>query len=216
MTHDRRLETAAAGLIESPTILIVPGLDGSDDAHWQTLWEESRSDCVRASLGSWSDPRPELWIPRRDAAIYGCPGDVILVAHSLGCITTAHWAHKHEAAARKRVRGALLVAPCDPERPHARPELARFAPVPFERLPFPSVLVASTNDPHARIDRQQDFARHWGSSFVDIGMQGHINSESRLGRWEFGQDLLDEILGGSLAASLAQEDYYQTVRYGIG
>lgn len=214
MTHDRRLEPTM-GLVEGPTVLIVPGLNGSNDTHWQTLWEDSRSDCVRASLGSWSNPRPELWIPRLDAAVYGCPGDVILVAHSLGCITTAHWAQQHEETARQRIRGALLVAPCDPERPNARPELARFAPIPREPLPFPSVLVASTNDPYMRIDRARELARSWASSFIDIGMHGHINSDSGLGRWEFGLDLLDEIFSGGLAADLAQENYRQILRNGI-
>ncbi len=31
--------------------LIVPGLNNSGPRHWQTLWEQTRTDCHRVDLG---------------------------------------------------------------------------------------------------------------------------------------------------------------------
>ena len=39
-----------------PTVLTVPGLNGSGPSHWQTLWEQSRADTARVELGLWSRP----------------------------------------------------------------------------------------------------------------------------------------------------------------
>jgi predicted alpha/beta hydrolase family esterase len=199
-----------------PVVLTVPGLNGSDERHWQTLWERQRDDCVRANLGHWDDPYREDWIRRLDGAVYGCGENVILVAHSLGCMAVAHWAQAYERTAARQVTAALLVAPCDPERAHALPPIARFAPVPGERLPFPSILVASTNDPFARIDRSRHFAELWGATFVEIGMQGHINSDSDLKAWDYGLELLEELRQAGTAANLDAVRHRQTLRYGIG
>ena len=45
----------------------------------------------------------------------------------------------------RRVHAALLVAPADPER---RAVLGDFAPVPYARLPYRSIVVACSNDPY--------------------------------------------------------------------
>jgi len=135
----------------APTILIVPGLNGSGEDHWQSLWEQTRDDCRRADLGDWPDPTPGRWIARLDSAVRAIPGPVLLVAHSLGCIATALWAAGRPA--NDQVIGALLVAPCDPEAADVCAPLRRFAPVPRTRLPFPATVVASTNDPYATVAR---------------------------------------------------------------
>ena len=53
---------------------------------------------------------------RLEEAIARAPGPVILIGHSLGCVTIAHWATQASPALLERVRGALLVAPADVER----------------------------------------------------------------------------------------------------
>jgi len=197
-------------------VLTIPGLGNSSIGHWQTIWEQTRRDCRRIQLGRWNDPLPSVWVKRIDDAVWCEEEPVVLVAHSLGCIALAHWASRHGDAAQSRVRGALLVAPCDPERPGASAELARFAPVPREPLPFPSMLVASSNDRYARIDRAKRFAADWGSALVEVGTQGHINADSGLGAWAFGLELLEELQAGNFAARLKVENYRQILRYGIG
>lgn len=176
------------------TILTVPGLNGSDENHWQTAWENQRSDCVRVEFGRWHEPCPDAWVSRLDAAIFGCDGPVLLAAHNAGCLAVARWATYRQDPLLQMVRGALLVAPCDPERPDALAQLRPFAPVPRVRLPFASIVVGSQNDSYADFDRVSGFAAAWGSSFVSAGALGHINSASNIGAWAFGQGLLMELL----------------------
>lgn len=95
------------------------------------------------------------------------------------------------------VTGALLVAPPDVDRPGAPPEITPFAPAPLNPLPFPSLVVASSNDPWIDLDRAHSLAAAWGSHFVDAGSQGHLNAASGLGRWPDGQELLDRVLAVS-------------------
>ena len=175
-----------------PAILIVPGLNGSCDSHWQSRWELERGDCIRADLGLWKNPPPAVWAARLDRAVRAVAGPVVLVAHSLGCIATAQWARDYAVGAN--IIGALLVAPCDPEAPDACARLNRFSPFPQARLPFPSVVVASSNDPYATLDRSRHMAAAWGSAFIDAGAKGHINARSNLGAWAEGQGILARFL----------------------
>ena len=114
------------------------------------------------------------------------PGNIILVAHSLGCVATAHYVKRYQP---KNIAGAFLVAPADADR-SVNPLINAFAPVPTDPLPFPSVVVASTNDQFAAIERQAKYAAYWGSKFVCVGDRGHINADSKLGGWSEGWDIL--------------------------
>jgi uncharacterized protein len=62
--------------------------------------------------------------------------------------------------------------------------------MPLLRLPFRSVVVASSNDPFVIVVRARAFATAWGSEFVMIGEAGHINSVSSLGDWPEGFSIL--------------------------
>jgi predicted alpha/beta hydrolase family esterase len=84
-------------------------------------------------------------------------GPVLLVAHSLGCILTAWWAaHTRHAA---KVRGALLVAPGDVERPDLAAQIHGWAPIARQPLPFPALLVGSRNDPYCSLERAKPWPR---------------------------------------------------------
>lgn len=172
------------------TALIVPGLNGSGARHWQTLWENERDDCRRVDLGYWDDPRPEVWVERLDGEIRSQGAPVVLVAHSLGCIASVLWSRRYFGTCGGLVRGALLVAPCDTEAEEAPAVLRRFAPLPKGPLEMRTVIVASANDPYASLARSRAMAAAWGSELVNIGAAGHINAESGLGRWGYGQTLL--------------------------
>lgn len=179
---------------EKPLCLIVPGLDNSGPDHWQSLWEEKRDDCRRVDLGCWSEPDRRIWTERLDATLAMTDGPLVLVAHSLGCLTIAHWALDAAPDRLARICGALLVAPPDVDAAEAHPLVRRFAPAPSKILPFPSILVASRNDRYAAFDRLEALARSWGSRFVDVGHAGHINAGSGLGDWPDGEVLLEELV----------------------
>jgi len=172
-------------------VLILPGLYSSGPAHWQTLWEGSHQDFQRVQQRDWETPACSDWVQTLQRAVAGTPG-AVLVGHSSACALVAHWARRHP---RSLVKGALLVAPSDPEGP-AYPKGPRgFGPMPLERLPFPSTVVMSANDIYVSPERGAAFARAWGSTLVNIGAAGHINGESGLGAWPAGLSLLEELRG---------------------
>lgn len=105
-----------------------------------------------------------------------------------------HHRRRVDRARLGRLRGALLVAPADTDR---RPFFDR---VPLRPLPFPSILVASENDPHLELGRAKRFAQHWGSRLVNLGRAGHINVESGFGPWPKGEALLAELRAGAWCA----------------
>lgn len=182
-----------AGDVREPLVLTVPGLNNSGPAHWQTLWEQQRGDCRRVELGMWDKPHRNTWVNKLNLAIRNANRPVVLAAHSLGCIAVAWWAHFEGREAASRVTGALLVAPPDVDFFPLDPRLETFAPTPGHELPFPSILVGSRNDPYMGFRTAQRLAKTWGSRFADAGASGHINADSQIGDWQFGQFLLGQL-----------------------
>jgi uncharacterized protein len=176
-----------------PLVLIVPGLDNSGPGHWQTRWEEEIEGCSRVELGRWSDPHRNTWVNQLNLAIHRAARPVILVAHSLGCHVVAWWNEFERPASDGKVVGALLVAPPEVELGDVDPRLARFAPVTRRALPFPSILAASRDDPYIQFGRARRLARIWRSRFIDAGWLGHINADSAIYDWPFGQFLLRQM-----------------------
>ena len=173
------------------TVLLLPGYGDSGPEHWQSVWER-RFGYTRVEQDDWLEPVVEDWVRTLDRAVAAQRAPVVLVAHSLGCALAVRWASTAPAG---RVRAALMVAPADVESDaHTPDEVRSFAPLPTARLPFPSVLVASEDDPFMRVDRARWFAARWGSRFVSVGARGHLNAESGIGDWPEGHRLLEELL----------------------
>ncbi|MBL0943807.1 MAG: alpha/beta hydrolase [Hydrogenophaga sp.] len=171
-------------------VLILPGWQNSGPAHWQSRWEKAHG-YRRVEQHDWMTPQRGDWMARLEDVVLGADGPVVLVAHSLGCILTAAWAAHSRSTAR--VRGALLVAPGDSERPDLRDQLPSWSPIVRQRLPFPAVLVGSHDDPYCSFERAQGFAADWGARFIDLGNAGHINADSGLGDWPQGRAWLQEL-----------------------
>jgi uncharacterized protein len=177
-------------------VLVLPGWQNSGPRHWQSRWEALYGD-VRVEQSDWMHPLRGDWMMRLDEAIGELEAaeaspQVALVAHSLGCQLVAGWAtHSRKTA---RVRAALLVAPPDVERDEVRAVLHSFTPIVRQRLPFPSLAVISTDDPFCALDRARAMAIDWGSQVLEVGPRGHLNSDSGLGDWPEGRELLAELL----------------------
>ncbi|QRM57952.1 serine hydrolase family protein (plasmid) [Sinorhizobium sp. BG8] len=188
----------------SVATLILPGLNGSGSEHWQRHWARDRPDCRVVEQDNWTCPDLRKWLARAEETIERTPG-VWLVAHSLGCVLAANLASSRVA---QRIRGALLVAPCDleiTERLH--PCVLSFGTMPQARLPFPSLVVGSSNDPYMPPDRLRSTVRHWGSTQVGIGPAGHINVDSGFGRWTAGYDLFDRFVSAAERSSGPDQAY---------
>ncbi len=67
-----------------------------------------------------------------------------------------------------------------------------FTPIPTKKLPFKSIVVASSNDIWVSQERAQSFADAWGSAFINIGEAGHINVAGGYGEWPFGLEVLKQ------------------------
>lgn len=169
------------------TTLIIPGLDGSREGHWQQWWLENDPNSVAVRLTELHNPVPSAWELELVSAILDHPG-AILVGHSLGAVLAARvltrWPHLD-------VKGVLLVAPAeDASHPRAKP----FTPLPELPLRRPATLVASLNDPWMTHERSRKLAGYWKARFVTLGMAGHINVESGYGPLPLGFVLRDELL----------------------
>ena len=151
--------------------IIVPGWRDSGPGHWQSQWAAQLHGAVRVQQDNWLTPARQPWVAAISKSILAQNEPVVIIAHSLGCIATTHWPPE----AVRHISGALLVAPADPER---RSVLSDFAPVPYQPLPYRSVLVASSNDPYCPVRTAGAYARAWGSEFVRLQNAGHINLES--------------------------------------
>jgi hypothetical protein len=172
-------------------VLLLPGWENSGPKHWQSLWEQ-RHGYLRVDQHEWTRPLRGDWVARLEEVLLARDEPAVLVAHSLGCILTAAWASVSRNTAR--VKAALLVAPGDVERVDIREQLPTWSPVALQALPFPSVLLASRNDPYCAFERARLFAHAWGSQFIDYGEAGHINADSSLGSWPEGHVLLQDLM----------------------
>lgn len=171
---------------ESIRYLIVPGWQGSPDAHWQSHWQRILPNSARVEQADWQTPRREDWVAELERCVASDVRPVVLVAHSLGCITVAHWAAQAPPALLHRIRGALLVAPADVQRSNCPEALRNFAPIPRQPLPFASLLVGSDNDTAASAARAVELGRDWRSETAILAGAGHINVKSGHHHWEQG------------------------------
>ena len=172
-----------------PPVLVLPGLYDSGPTHWQSQWERTHPTFRRVQQREWANPDATEWVDTLDAAIRDCAEPPLLIAHSTACCMVVRWAAQHATP----VRGALLVAPSDTEAPSYPAGPTGFQPMPLQRLEFPAIVVASSDDPYLDIGRARQFAQSWGAQIVEIGAHGHINGESGLGDWPEGLMLAREL-----------------------
>ena len=183
---------------ETHPVVIVPGLRGHVEDHWQTrLAAKLPHAVVVPSFG-----RAKRDLTGRVADLHhviqqaGAP--VTIVAHSAGVLTTLHWARQHDLP----VRGALLATPPDLARPLGPEyptlgelEESGWLPIPTAPLDFPSIVAASTNDPLSDFENVRSLAQAWGSQFIDVGPVGHLNPASGYGDWPGAEALLHVLRG---------------------
>lgn len=180
-----------------PTVVIVPGLRDHVAEHWQTLLAQQLNNAYTVPPLEHDRLSRAHQVAALDEIVNSVTGPVVLVAHSAGVITTVHWAQQSNRA----VHGALLATPADLERPlpEGHPTIADldaggWNPVPRRRLPFPSIVAASSNDPLASHRRVMELAESWGSRLVDLGAVGHLNPAYGYGYWSRAEELILELI----------------------
>lgn len=175
------------------TTLFVPGLRGHVAQHWQTDMAGQIPGSVTVEPLSENGLSRAARVARLDETLNAIEGEVVIVAHSAGVLMAASWAQ----TPTRRISGALLVTPADVEvsLPEGYPTLSEleangWLPIPRRPLPFPTIVVASRNDPLAAFDRVAGLASDWGAALHDAGNVGHLNPAAGYGPWPDGLALL--------------------------
>ncbi len=166
--------------------LIVPGLRGSGPDHWQTWLETKLPGALRVQQADWEAPDLLRWSIMVANQIARIEAPVVLIGHSFGALAAALAA----SVRSDLIEAAFLVAPADPVK------FGATHMVPRGPLRFPSMVVASTNDPWVNHEVARGWAKRWNSRFVSVGALGHINTESGHGPWLQGLALLEELRAG--------------------
>jgi predicted alpha/beta hydrolase family esterase len=183
-------------------ILMVPGWQGAGPGHWLSRWERNLTTARSIETSGWAAADKDQRVGAIIAGVAASARPVVLVAHSLGAIAAVHAGLK---LPRGSVAGAFLVAPADIDSAHSWPATdgaawpasgLGFAPVPLVALPFPSMLLASSDDPYCGPERARHFAAAWGSELVEVGSAGHITEESGHGPWPDGVLRFGRFLAG--------------------
>ena len=158
--------------VSDATILAIPGHAPLEPGHWLERWTGRLSTAlpVPAAQGN-DDPLHRL--------IAEAPGPVVALAYREGIERLL--AH----ADALPVTGAFLVAPLENSVVAER----------IEPLPFPSILVASRDDPLCPFERAEDMGASWGSLFVDAGEAGELDAASGRGPWPEGLMVLAKFMG---------------------
>ena len=175
--------------------VIVPGISGSGPDHWQSTWQDAWGRAAsRISPSSWDEPDLADWCQALDVAVRRHqPDEVLLVAHSLGCLAAGHWLRQVQPG----VRGAFLVAPPDAAGPNFPAAAAPcFTTLEAAPLTVPGLVVSSDDDPYCTPQAARRLAGGWGAGHVSIGTAGHVNTASGLGAWAAGRALLDAFTEG--------------------
>jgi uncharacterized protein len=91
--------------VTAATVVLVPGMRGTVEDHWQTRLAATlpHARCV-PPLGR-TEPGLRTRVTLLDRIVDDVDGPVVLVAHSAGALVAVHWAAGHRGTA---VRGALL------------------------------------------------------------------------------------------------------------
>ena len=179
--------------------LTIPGLNGSDEDHWQSWAEREIPNCRRVPGIDFDRPVVAAWADAIRQAVKAAPGNVILLAHSFGCLASV----MAIADAETKVCAVVLVAPASPTRfsaagllPANAEEVALqslLACIPNQALNIPGVLVASSNDPWMSQPDAEQWASVWGLRLVCLENAGHINTASGFGRWPMVHKLIEQL-----------------------
>ncbi|MCZ4119865.1 RBBP9/YdeN family alpha/beta hydrolase [Streptomyces sp. H39-S7] len=172
--------------------VIIPGIDGSDEQHWQSRWQSRwGASAARIAPASWTRPDLPDWVAAIQTAYEiasARDGQVALIAHSLGSWAAAQWLN--DRAPSDGVT-AFLVAPPDLQGPEfPRGPASTFLGLAARPLPCRSLLVTSDNDPYCDPATSAALASGWQARHQPVARHGHINSGSGLGDWQPGLELL--------------------------
>lgn len=152
--------------------VIVPGVGGSEQHHWQSWLQRQLQSCSRVEQADWHRPVLSEWVEQLAKHVRSIHGAVQLVAHSFGCLTSLAALKEHPDLTHK-IKHLTLVAPANPARfgdaGFARDSTNNYLAY-FESL-RPIVrtqLLMSENDPWLHVQDAQHLAHCWKLKAVSL------------------------------------------------
>ena len=135
-----------------PPLLVVPGEDRSERLEWR----QRHARAPRAVPPPGAGPDRNRWAASVATSLEAFREAPLVLAHGFGVLATLRATSLFERC----VAGAVLVAPADPD------DYGVLARLPATPLPYPTLLVASRDDPGIKLTKAGALATRWGSQFV--------------------------------------------------
>jgi predicted alpha/beta hydrolase family esterase len=174
----------ASHALQSPAILAVPG----DPFFGPARAIAERGGHSLVELGMWDAPHRNTWVNKLNLAIHRAGKPVVLVADKFACLAAIWWAEYEQPSYGHPVIGALLISPPDVDRPGSDERLARFGACPRQALPFPTYLIAGSNESPELKHSYRRLSVEWGARYLDASFAADGTE------WRAGHDLLDRLL----------------------
>ena len=157
-----------------PRLVTVPGLHGSEGAHWQTWLERQFPRSLRVEQDDWDAPDLARWaqsvrVARPRTRPVRARRTQLRLPRGRAC------ARAVAAYGRRRGRAA--------RRARQSKKFTFAGPFDARRLPVPSIVIGSETDPWMPLGDARTLAQHLGSAFVNLGDAGHINTAAGFGPW---------------------------------
>ncbi len=176
--------------------VFLPGFGNSIGEHWQNQWFKKLPNSYWLEQEHWNEPECTAWVACLQSCVQNINEPIIFISHSLGCLTVVEWVEHDKSENHTqniaKISGAFMVAVPDPLNSNVPPSIRGYSKYPLTPLPFPSKMIASTNDPYCNVRRTEFFAKNWGSELEFIGAQGHINTSAGFGEWNEGLAILQQ------------------------
>ena len=172
-------------------LIYVAGIGNSGEDHWQRKWHQRTPGGIWVEHESWDRPNREEWVRDIAQAVEKSNDDVVIVAHSLGCLAVLEWARQQ---ASPKLAGVFLVSVPDPAGPEFPADAQGFSELRLARVPVQTVVVSSSNDPYGSSEFHAAVSLAAGAELVDVGELGHINAASHLGDWDEGWAIVEKSL----------------------
>lgn len=193
-------------VLEMTSFLILHGFGGSTDGHWQEWLSErlceKELNVYFPQFPDWNRPRKSVWLQVLNDTMNRIPEDenLVVVAHSLGCILWLHYAAQKK---RRHVNRAILVSPPsdspgpdtlnfffpeESEQKHQAEEaIQSFYPFPADKNSLltaadKTLIIVSTTDPFLPGSSVLNF-RTYNVPIILLPDMGHINVRSGYGPW---------------------------------
>lgn len=174
--------------------VIVPGVGGSEYAHWQSWLQRQLMSCSRVEQENWNSPVLTQWVQQFVNTVSAINAEIQIVAHSFGCLTSLAALDQYPQLQGK-VKRLILVAPANPSRfgenGFAADSQGNYLDY-FKQLKpkVPTTLLISENDPWLAFDDANTLARAWKLKPINLGAVGHINVASGFGPFPAIHDFL--------------------------